>query len=105
MIFDCISDDIPPGYYHSNALPQFHLKLELCKLNTRCDVIKDVKLFLIIYCRIYCRKFLTLSNQTSHYKSKCIRILFSGLFPAILGKGPWPRLGKNNRLNIKIGRN
>ena len=29
----------------------------------------------------------------------------SGLFPTILGKGPWPKLGKNERLNIKIGRN
>ena len=26
-------------------------------------------------------------------------------FPAILRKGPWPKLGKNDRLNIKIGRN
>ena len=29
----------------------------------------------------------------------------SRLFPAILGKSPWPKLGKNDRLNIKIGRN
>ena len=27
-----------------------------------------------------------------------------GLFSAILGKGPWPKLGKKDRLNIKIGR-
>ena len=27
----------------------------------------------------------------------------SGLFPTILGKGPWPKLGKNDRLNIKLG--
>ena len=27
------------------------------------------------------------------------------LFSAILGKGPWHILGKNDRLNIKIGRN
>ena len=26
-----------------------------------------------------------------------------GLFPAILGKGPWPKLGKNDRLNSKLG--
>ena len=25
----------------------------------------------------------------------------TGLFPATLGKGPWPKLGKNDRLNIK----
>ena len=29
----------------------------------------------------------------------------SGLFPAILGKGPWPKLGKTDHLNIKVGRN
>ena len=32
--------------------------------------------FLIVYRRIYCRKFLTLSNQTSCYIHKCIRIKF-----------------------------
>ena len=31
-------------------------------------------MFPAVYCRIYCRKFLTLSNQKSCYKSKCIRI-------------------------------
>ena len=30
--------------------------------------------FPTVYHRIYCRKFLTLSNQTSHHKLKCIRI-------------------------------
>ena len=30
---------------------------------------------------------------------------YPGPFPAILVKGPWPKLGKNDRLNIKIGRN
>ena len=30
---------------------------------------------------------------------------YAGPFPAILGKGPWPKLGKNDRLNIKIGSN
>lgn len=30
--------------------------------------------FATVYCRIYCRKFLTLSNQTSHYIRRCIRI-------------------------------
>ena len=24
----------------------------------------------------------------------------AGLFPAILGKGPWPKLGKNDRLTL-----
>ena len=41
---------------------------------TKCDVINDVKLFPTVYRRIYCRKFLTLSNQTSRYKLMCIRM-------------------------------
>ena len=45
---------------------------------TKCDVINDVKLFPTVYGRIYCRKFLTFSNQTLRYKSKCIRILLLG---------------------------
>ena len=58
------------GYPHSNAPLQFELKLERCKPHiaarhsTKCDVINDVKLFPTVYRRIYCRKFLTLSNQT-----------------------------------------
>ena len=30
-----------------------------------------------VYRRIYCRKFLTLSNQTSRYIHKCIRISYA----------------------------
>ena len=69
------------GYPHSNALLQFDFKLERCKPHkaarhlTKDDVIDDVKLFPTVYRRIYCRKFLTLSNQTSRYKRKCIRIV------------------------------
>ena len=37
----------------------------------KCDVINDDKLFPTVY---HCCKFLTLSNQTSCYKSKCIRM-------------------------------
>ena len=68
-------------YSHSNALLQFELKMQRCKPHkaarhpTKCDVINDVKLFLTVYGRIYCRKYLTLSNQRSHYKLKCIRIV------------------------------
>ena len=68
------------GYPHSNERLQFKLKLERYKphkaarLPTKCDVINDVKLFPTVYRRIYCRKFLTLSNQTSLYKLICIRI-------------------------------
>ena len=71
------------GYPHSNAFLHFRLKLERCKPHkaarnpTKCDVINDVKLFPTVYCRMYCRKFLTLSNQTSRYKSKCIRNTYS----------------------------
>ena len=69
------------GYPHSNALLQFDLKLERCKPHraerhpTKGDVNDDVKLFPTVYHRIYCRNFLTLSNQTPRYKRKCIRIL------------------------------
>ena len=71
------------GYPNSNALLQFRLKLERCKPQnaarqpTKCDVINDVKLFRTIYRRIYmyCRKFLTLSNQMPRYKSKYIRMI------------------------------
>ena len=92
MIYEGISDDISPnenfeyGYPHSNALLQFHLKLECCKPHntachpTKCDVIYDIKLFPTVYHRIYCCKFLTLSNQKSHYKSKCIRIPNQALY-------------------------
>ena len=79
MIPKHISDDIPPqmktlnkyGYPHSNALLQFCLKLEGCmphdaaRHTRKCYVINDVKLFPTVYHRIYCRKFLTLSNQKS----------------------------------------
>ena len=89
MISERLSNNISPqiiffeyGYPHSNALLQFELKLERCKPNkvarhpTKCDVINDVKLFPTVYRRIYCRKFLTLSNQMSRYKPMCIRVLY-----------------------------
>ena len=68
------------GYPHSNTLLQSRLKFDRCKPHkaarrpTKCDVINDVKLFLTVYRRLYCRKFLTLSNQMPSYKIKCIRI-------------------------------
>ena len=87
MISERISDDIPPqmknfeyGYPHSKALLQFELKLERSKPHkaarhpTKCDVINDFKLFPAVYRSIYCRKFLTLSNQMSRYKLMCIRM-------------------------------
>ena len=69
------------GYPHSNTRLQFCLKFERCtpqkaaRNPTICDVIYDVKHFPTVYRRIYCRKYLTLSNQTSRYKIKCIGIL------------------------------
>ena len=72
------------GYPHSNALLQFYLNLErymplkaACHL-MKCDIGNEIKLFRTVYRRIDCRKFLTLSNQTSRYKSKCIRIQDTG---------------------------
>ena len=68
------------GYPHSNALLQFQLESERSKPHKaarhprKCDVINDVKLCPAVYRRIYCRKFLKLSNQMSRYISKCIRI-------------------------------
>ena len=41
---------------------------------TKCDVIKDVKLFQMVYRRIYCHNFWTLSKQMSCYKFKWVRI-------------------------------
>ena len=87
MISEHITDDIPPqnenveyGYHHSNAFLQFCLELERCKPYKaahhprKFDVINDVKLFATVYCSLYCCKCLTLSNQTSCYKAKCIGI-------------------------------
>ena len=89
MISERISDDIPPQMKILNmVIPilmhilQFELKLVRCKPRkaarhpTKCDVINDVILFPTVYRRIYCRKFLTLSNQTSRYKLSCIRMLY-----------------------------
>ena len=86
------------GYPHTNALLQSHLKLELRKPHkaayhlTKCDIVNDVKLFPTVYCRIYSRKFLTLSNQTSRYKSKCIRISYQSAKTYLVGT-------QNDRLN------
>ena len=42
---------------------------------------------------------------TSVFAALYQQVRTARLFPAILGKGSWPKLGKNDRLNIKIGRN
>ena len=69
------------GYPHSYVLLKFLLKLKRCKphkaaRHPTCDIINNVKQFLTVFRRIYCRKFLTLSNQTSSYKSKCIGMYY-----------------------------
>ena len=86
------------GYPHSNALLTFflqkrQLKCAMLRLRTvaascikplasciyslvnqwKATLRNDVE-FPIVYRRIYCSKFLTLSNQMSRYKLKCIRI-------------------------------
>ena len=99
MIYERISDDIPPQVKilntfipHSNAILHLCLKLERYKPHkaarhsTKCDVINDVKLFPTVYRRIYCSKCFTLSNQRSRYKSKCIRIMILGAFLRYLGE-------------------
>ena len=69
-------------YPYFNAILQFCLKLEHCKPHKeahypmKCGIIIDVKRFVTVYRRIYCLRFLKLSNQTSCYKSQCIRIFF-----------------------------
>ena len=72
---------ISERYPHSNAILQFYLNFEgymphkvACHL-TKCDVINDIKLFQTVYHRIYCPKFLMLSNQMLGYKSRCISVL------------------------------
>ena len=66
------------SYPHFNALLHFRIKMERCRPHkaahhpTKCDVINDVKIFPTVYRRIYCRKFITLSIQTSRVtKASC----------------------------------
>ena len=93
MISECKSDDIPPQMRILNMvipiLKRFYSFVSNWSVAsrikpqkgvrhpTKCDVINDFKLFPTVYRRIYCRKFLTLSNQISCYKIKCIRIMFN----------------------------
>ena len=93
MISECISVNIPTQMKILNmVIPilMHFFKLELCKLHktarhpTKCDVINNVKIFPTVYGRIYCCKFLTLSNQMSHNKSKCIRIVVYRFYCMVL---------------------
>ena len=73
------------GYPHSNALLQFCLKLECCKLHNagrhppKCDVINHIKLFptlLILFCLFY-REIQTASQS----KMACIFPILEIFFP------------------------
>ena len=81
--FDRIYDDVPPRLKILNTVIPILMhfcKLEHCKPHKaprhpmKCDIIYDVKLFPIVYRRIYCKIFFSLSNQMLRYKIKCIRI-------------------------------
>ena len=84
MISKRISNGIPPQMKILNmVIPilQFRFELERCKprkaiRHPRCDVINDLKQFPTVYHRIYCHKFLKLSNQMSPYKSKFIKMSY-----------------------------
>ena len=91
MISERISDDIPPklkilnmvipilmSFYSlvSNWSIASRIKpYKSVRFQMKCDVIDDIKLFPTVYPRIYCRKFLTISNQTLRYKNKGIIIM------------------------------
>ena len=65
---------------HQIKILNMVISLECCKPHKvtcypkKCDINNNVKLFLTVYHRIYCGKFLMLFNQMSHYKMKCIRV-------------------------------
>ena len=94
------------GYPHSNAFLQFCLKFEHCKSQKAAHhpmifyVINEVKLFPTVYPRIYCRKFLTLSNQMLCYKLKCIRITF---YELMIFKFPIKWLNSNSDTDTYCG--
>ena len=82
MISKSISIDIPPQMKILNMV--ISNLMHFCSLISnwsvascipmKGDLYDDLRLFPTVYCRMYCRKFLMLSNQTSSYKRKGIRI-------------------------------
>ena len=81
MISEHISENIPRQMKNLNFVTpilmqflQVGLKFERCKPQKAaghpaiCYLINDVRIFPTVYHRIYCRKFLLLSNQTRRYK-------------------------------------
>ena len=101
-ICDCKSDDLLPqitnfqySYPHSNAFIHLfclkkcfvkkksylhkaasHVSCVKTKRQPMKVTLRDDIWFPTVYCRKYCRKFLTLSNETSRYICKCIRMSF-----------------------------
>ena len=65
MISDHISDHTATVIFLQSRLKLEHCKLHKAAQRRTCYIINDAKL---------CGKFMTLHNQTSRYKSKCIRI-------------------------------
>ena len=72
MISKRIYDDIPPQMKILNMVIPILMHFSFCehckphnaaRHLMKCDVIYDVRLLPTVYSRIYCRKFLTLSNQ------------------------------------------
>ena len=73
MISELVSDDLPlqmkslnmviPILMHFFSFVAFlSVASRILRHQMKCDVINDVKLFPTVYCRICCRKCLTLSN-------------------------------------------
>ena len=66
-------------YLRNPFFPGFWGQKWGCGLCILADYTRLYTVFPAVYCRIYCRKFLTLSNQTSRYINKCIGIDYINL--------------------------
>ena len=76
MISERISDDIPPQMKSLNTVIPILMHYDHFFLQRDIEkVLYDVG-FATVYRRIYCRKFMTSSNQTSRCICKCIRMMF-----------------------------
>ena len=88
MIYERISDNIPPqmkilNYDHPHSASIMYYKHFPFKKQRKCTLKRlgpwkatlryDVE-FATVYHRVYCRKFMTLANKTSHCICKYIRI-------------------------------
>ena len=109
------NDKLEYGYPHSNVLfniytskPGIYLKNISCMRDVnslRWPIISDVAHdvgFPTVYRGIYCRKFLALSNQTSRYICKCIRMSFN-MINNLSGNAPYCLLASPVILFTTIG--